>query len=1486
MKTHFRLLLTIFGTLFVVVALILLIGNPSAKLAGRISPPCSSHASSGTAILTRASDNQRVSNAPAAPSMTCREIATSDEIPAASRDSFVRAVTDALYAVESAVAGDSAASHHAWNREQKFSATFLKDGGVKIHGGTAGNAWHGTLRLAGMGDADWRAEGRKISRTSGHVTEWYENKSAGLEHGFTLAARPEHAGNATWELEISLSGLTPESDESAPESLRFHDAATGEPRLGYRDLKVWDATGKILPATMSAMGGSVWISVRDAGAVYPVTVDPLITSLEAVTKGQVKITTPVVEMADYEEFGKSVDVSGDFAVAGAPEDGATLKSGAVYVFQKDGVEWKMKQKLADPTDDEIYDFGENVKIDGNTIAVSAMEIHQSGGESYNVGVVFLYALDGNTWVFSRKISMPLFGSEDHNFGQSLALDGGRLLIGSPARNDSGEKIPGAAFLYEKTGVSWNLVSAFSEKEMSSFGYAVALDGDTAAVTNPDKKEVLVYARAADKWPLQTRLKMAGEGSNFGIVGVALDGDTLVFNSIHLEGNGDDLANAVITSRAAVHVREGSRWTSQAEFTTQQIKLLGVLGNLEGILFAPNTIALEGNRLLTGGVTAEGEGLVNVFERSGTTWSLQQKFGSAGGGRDGFGYSIALDGTAAIIGAPEKKENDMEDRGAAYLADLSKTVSPVLPGSHSGLAVALDGNLAVLGALDAAVDGTASAGVVHIMRRSGTRWFNEATLRDVTPGAYDRFGVSVAVSGNRVVVGADSDDVDGKINCGSISVFDFSGGSWTLTKKFAPLWGNANFGRAVAVQGNTVVGGAATGEGTVLVFRNTGGSTWAQDTIAPMGPQWNANFGFSVGLSGEHLVVGEPGRGATSGTSNHGAVHFYRRKADGTWANPPVASRYGLADDGLGFSVSIDGGTAVVGSAGPAGWFSGANAGHVGRATVYTFAGESWNNTPPVYLDASGFAAGAFFGSGVSVKGDVIAVGAFGNSAQAGKVRLFRKVGGAWGRIADFTAPDSDLADGFGISVAVSGNTLLSGGYGFDARTGGATFHRFGESEITVANGAANLNDGNSAAFGNVNRGTSKTITLTVKNSGNMPLTGIATAVSGGNAAEFAVLTRLPTELSPGASAGIAVRFTPAAAGARTATLRVSSNDADENPFDIALSGVGINLPAIVVSRNGAVLADGTAEVSFATVALKKRESLFLRVTNHGEAPLENLAATVSGAAGFRVSTLPAVLAPGASADLKITFAPAKKGRARAALKITSNDPDNNPYDIALAGRSIKAPEISVATGEKRIASGKLIGFSNVPIKESAVKTFRIKNTGTRALKISGVKISGARDFRITEKPAKSVAAGKSTKLTVRFTPSRAKAATARLIIRNNDSDEKSYIVKLSGRGANAGGKYAPLPAMASAASAVAAGAEPGITVRSRGFAGRQHLVLTANPSATDGKIIVEVSSDRVSWNSGGNFTETLRDEPDLLKMRDRTPLDEDAKRFIRARILR
>jgi len=346
---------------------------------------------------------------------------------------------------------------------------------------------------------------------------------------------------------------------------------------------------------------------------------------------------------------------------------------------------------------------------------------------------------------------------------------------------------------------------------------------------------------------------------------------------------------------------------------------------------------------------------------------------------------------------------------------------------------------------------------------------QAQLTAADGAANAQFGYSVAISGDTAAVGVPNDDVGGNTDQGSAYVFVRNGTTWSQQQKLTAGDGaaNDNFGFSVAISGDTVVVGAHfddvganTNQGSAYVFVRSG-TTWSQQQkllAVPVGA--NCEFGYSVALSGETAVVGTPGSLVSAHTNQGSAFVFVR--ISGLWLQQAqLTADDGAANDLLGRSVAIDGDTAVVGADRAD---VGANTDQ-GSAYVFLRNGSTWIFQRK--LTAADGAAWDNLGCSVAISGDIAVLGACGGEVGAntdqGSAYVFTRSGITWTEQQKLTAIDGAAYDDFGISVAISGDTAVVSAdcdsVGANAGQGSAyVFARSGstwsqQAKLTAADGA-------------------------------------------------------------------------------------------------------------------------------------------------------------------------------------------------------------------------------------------------------------------------------------------------------------------------------------------------------------------------------------------------------------------------------------------------
>lgn len=363
----------------------------------------------------------------------------------------------------------------------------------------------------------------------------------------------------------------------------------------------------------------------------------------------------------FENFGHSVFLSGDTAIIGASgDDDNGASSGSAYIFIRNDTTWVQQAKLL-ASDGTSYDtFGRSVSLSGNTAIIGAHADDDNGAES---GSAYVFTRTGTTWTQQQKL-LATDGATEDWFGYSVAIDGNTAVIGAIKDDDNGAQ-SGSAYVFTRTGTTWTqqqkLIASDGEP-YENFGCSVSVSGETALIGadfgdgNEDfSGSAYVFTRTGSTWIPQGKL-IASDGvfgDYFGI-SVRIDADTAMIGAIGDNENGNQSGSAY------AFVRNGSTWAQQAKLFTSD----GTIGDLFGW-----SVSLSGDTALIGEYfdinSNDSNTYVNVFTRTGTTWSHQQKLSSDSSIGYYFGYSVSISGNTAIIGAWGDDDNGASS-GSAYI----------------------------------------------------------------------------------------------------------------------------------------------------------------------------------------------------------------------------------------------------------------------------------------------------------------------------------------------------------------------------------------------------------------------------------------------------------------------------------------------------------------------------------------------------------------------------------------------------------------------------------------------------------------------------------------------------------------------------------------------------------------------------------------------------------------------------------------------------
>ncbi|MCA0235333.1 MAG: HYR domain-containing protein [Bacteroidetes bacterium] len=377
--------------------------------------------------------------------------------------------------------------------------------------------------------------------------------------------------------------------------------------------------------------------------------------------------------------------------------------------------------------------------------------------------------------------------------------------------------------------------------------------------------------------------------------------------------------------------------------------------------------------------------VNVNNGGGSqacTDALGIELATDGAAGDWYGNSVDVDGSRAIIGAPYDDNGKGTNSGAAYILEKdvfgnwTQVAKLVVPDGDAddlfGQSVAIDGGLVIVGA-----NKYAGKGAAFIFSGSGATWTLTKKLLASDGAANDDYGISVDITGTHAIVGADLDDVETKVDQGSVYIYSAATSWGGEVKRIASDGGtNDNFGISVALDGNNAVVGSRYDDdfgvncGAAYIFSKDQGGTnnWGQATkLTASDASAGDYFGSSVAISGNQVIVGSY-LDDYSMINNAGSAYIFQ----GSGASWPEVAKLVPSDaapsDQFGSSVSIEAGIALIGSQ-----FDDDMGTNSGSAYVFT-EGSGWAQVNK--LTGASVAANDNFGHSVAIGGNSIVIGAY------------------------------------------------------------------------------------------------------------------------------------------------------------------------------------------------------------------------------------------------------------------------------------------------------------------------------------------------------------------------------------------------------------------------------------------------------------------------------------------------------------------------------
>lgn len=365
---------------------------------------------------------------------------------------------------------------------------------------------------------------------------------------------------------------------------------------------------------------------------------------------------------------------------------------------------------------------------------------------------------------------------------------------------------------------------------------------------------------ADCLPVETgRIEDFGSGDS-----VAMEGNLAVTGAMRDNENGDG-AGAAFVYRYDGQLNE---WIEEAKLLPADPIEDGEFGIAVAIQNGTAFVGSDRGR----GARYDRSGSVYIFRKQDGAWTQHQKLVAADeDASDWFGRSLAVHGQVLVVGS--QFDDDGPNSGAAYVfrfdgnswveeAELWPSNGDVR--AEFGTSVAMHGPLVVVGAPNQR-EGIDGSGGAYVYRFNGSEWVEEAALRAADPAPVDRFGISVAVAQDTIVVGSYLADIEEHDNAGAAYVFEYEDGAWLQSEKITAVDREADdrFGAGVAIRGDMMVIGAMRDDdngndfGSAYLYERDG-EAWQLQAKLRASEQFNGgSFGSAVALVDSGAIIGAP-----------------------------------------------------------------------------------------------------------------------------------------------------------------------------------------------------------------------------------------------------------------------------------------------------------------------------------------------------------------------------------------------------------------------------------------------------------------------------------------------------------------------------------------------------------------------------------------------------------------------------------------------------
>ncbi len=777
-----------------------------------------------------------------------------------------------------------------------------------------------------------------------------------------------------------------------------------------------------------------------------------------------KLYTPDAQSGDH--FGESVSISGNYVIVGAPnEDEGGYAAGAAYIFKlnENGASYTVNKLLANDAQD-YDDFGESVSISGDYAVIGARSQNESGN---NAGAAYIFKRDENDNWYEVKKLLASDAESDDNFGESVSISGDYVVVGAPLEDEGGSGA-GAAYIYklDENG-NWYEANKLLSSDVESgdhFGRSVSISGDYMVVGAPIENEGGDYAGAA--YSFRKREESSGEitviypnGGEIFDAGTTrhITWTSENVNNVRIEYKSDNEKNWQViientpsdgefdwvipdnpSETCSIRITDISPNTYQ-DVSDSFFTIRGYFPEITSI--TPNSgshsgetgVSLDGQnfgdtrgRLFFGGVP-----VVKVEYWSDTEIECITPPGVAG---------LADVIVSKSIGLRDTIKNGYEyietTSGYEYTEIKKLLASNTQYAGLFGSSVSICGEYAIVGAVGDS-EGGSNAGAAYIYQRDENGdWSEVAKLLPFENGIGLGFGSSVSIFGDYAIVSVPYEDMDGvgpRVGAAYIFKRD-QNGSWLEAAKIRASDAQTfdEFGISVCLSDEYAIVGAqdedegGNSAGAAYIYKRDENDNWYEvEKLIASDAEVDGKFGNSVSISGDYAIVGAPGENVSE--EDAGAAYIYKRDENNNWYEvEKLTSSDSQSNDFFGDAVSISGDYAIVGAPGE-------NVSEEDAGAAYIYKRDENNNWYEVEkLTSSDSQSNDHFGSNVSISGDYAIVGAYGEDEggnSAGAAYIYKRAeNNNWYEVEKLISSDSQSNDYFGSAVSISGDYAFVGAW--------------------------------------------------------------------------------------------------------------------------------------------------------------------------------------------------------------------------------------------------------------------------------------------------------------------------------------------------------------------------------------------------------------------------------------------------------------------------